>query len=467
MPVILAAGALMLPAGSTSASPPPTRHRVYLFGATQHHHGVVSFRLRGVSPHTIRRATLRAGTYRDRLDTATVRRLARTGRLRVRLTRRMRQGLRREQRLGGPGARRRGTSARSRPVVELVMVAAASDAAKPAPDAPCTPDAGRFGIGHWPSGCWRPYADTSPFNTPLPGDPRLVSNSAQIVARLRGFGRIQSIEAGSAGTPDDFSTPIYYPNARDPLFKIHCARYECPQVEGARIRIPARAAPVAGGDGHLTTVDQASGWEYDLYDVQNPGEPVGYGGLLTVGSAGRTSITGSGVELSSSATASEFGRLGGIIRAQELAAGKINHALYLVAFCDSGRYVYPAGKAGRSCSGIGQSDAGAPPMGTRFQLDMSDAEIQALAVPTWKKTIITAMARYGLYLGDTGSGSSAIQAESGATYTSFGYEDRLVTFAKSQPGVSRYKGRYIFDIAEGVDWSRLRVIDPCVARGSC
>ena len=33
---------------------------------------------------------------------------------------------------------------------------------------------------------------------------------------------------------------------------------------------------------------------------------------------------------------------------------------------------------------------------------MSDAQIAALAVPAWKKTILTALAHYGGYVGDTG-----------------------------------------------------------------
>ena len=106
-------------------------------------------------------------------------------------------------------------------------------------------------------------------------------------------------------------------------------------------------------------------------------------------------------------------------------------------------------------------------MGARFQLDMSDAEIDSLPVPAWKKTILRAMARYGMYFGDTGSGGWGIQMESGATYTSFGLPDALVTFARAA-GVPGDGDDYVFDVGAGIDWrSRLRVIDPCEARGDC
>ena len=231
-------------------------------------------------------------------------------------------------------------------------------------------------------------------------------------------------------------------------------------VEGHQIRIPDAAKPAAGGDAHLTVVDQATGWEYDLWDVRY--KPTG-GGRLDFGWGGRTRIDGDG--RGSDATAAQFGNLAGIIRAPELAAGVIPHALFTVIKCGaaSPRYVYPATKSGTICS----DSTGAPPMGSHLWLAMSDAQIEALAVPRWKKTILHAMADYGMFMGDTGSGSWAIQAESGQTYTSFGREDQLVAFARAN-GWPPYNGRYVGNLRDGVDWARyLRVLDPCVAQGAC
>ena len=323
----------------------------------------------------------------------------------------------------------------------------------------CLPLVGTFGPGSWPAGCWRPYSAVSPFNQPIPANPRLDPRSSQIVSRLLGFGSVQHLLGGQADTPDDYSHPTYYSQLFDPVYTLHC--YEaswgtCP-IEGERVSVPDAARPAAGGDGHLTVVNQVTGREHDLYKVRS--KPSG-GGTLEFRWGGSTSINGTG--LGSAATASQVGNLAGIIRAQELEAGEIKHAIFMVAKCDSGEYVYPAGKAGRRCSDIGLSNVDAPPMGARFQLRMSDAEIDALSVPAWRKTIFRAMARYGMIVGDTGSGSWAIQAESGSTYTSFGYEDRLVTYARSV-GAPFSNGRYVFNIRDGVDWaSRLRVIHPAL-----
>jgi hypothetical protein len=228
-----------------------------------------------------------------------------------------------------------------------------------------------------------------------------------------------------------------------------------------KVRIPDKARPAAGGDAHLTVVDQASGWEYDLYKVRS--KPAG-GGVLEFRWGGRTRIDGDG--RGSDATAARFGNLAGMIRAQEMDTARIAHALFMNATCDSGTYVYPAQKTGRPCSAIGLPNTDAPPMGARLQLTLTPEQINALPVPQWKKTILRAMSEYGMYMGDTG-GQFGISFESGSTYTSFGVEDQMVRFAREN-NVPTYNGHYVFNIRDGVDWGRyLRVVDPCVAQGTC
>ena len=146
----------------------------------------------------------------------------------------------------------------------------------------------------------------------------------------------------------------------------------------------------------MTVVDQASGWEYDLWQVTS--KPRGGGRLLTSW-GGRTRIDGDG--LGSDATAAHFGLLAGSIRAEEMARGQIDHALFMLVRCDSGKAVFPAQGLGAACS----DRRDAPSQGTRFQLDLSDSQISALRMPDWKKTILRAMSEYGLYVGDTTGGT--------------------------------------------------------------
>jgi hypothetical protein len=400
---------------------------------------VVVYRLPHMRPARIRHARLQARGVRRSLRLRRVRRAVRRGVLRTRL---VRHGRRHSRLVLVTGRVRRQRAAARRPA-----------------GLACSAALTQVEVGSWPSGCWRPYADSSPFNRPLPANPRLLDNSSAIVRGLAGGP--DKVTVGNSDTRWDYSHPVYYSRPGNPEFTLHC--YEsswgrCP-IEGERVRVPDRARPARGEDAHMTIVDTESGWEYDLYKVRS--KPAG-GGTLEFRWGGRTRIDGAGN--GSGATVSGFGNLAGIMRAQELQAGEIRHALFMVIRCSSGTAVYPAtGGSGSRCSDTGN----APPMGARFQLDMSDAEIGSLRVPGWKKTILRAMARYGMYFGDTGSGGWAVQMESGATYTSFGFQDALVQFARSV-GVPGEGGEHVFDIGEGVDWrSRLRVIDPCEARGDC
>jgi hypothetical protein len=326
----------------------------------------------------------------------------------------------------------------------------------------CGPTRGPFRPGRWPGACWRPYGPRSPFNQPLPARPRLAPRSAAIVHRLLGFGALQHLTIGTAGTPDDFGHPVYFNRRVNPRYTLSCeGRYgRCP-LHGRRIRIPPRARPAAGSDAHLAVIDQRTGVEYDLYEVTSKPPR---GGLVRFTFGGSTSIRGSG--LGAEATAAGFGLLAGTIRAAELERGEIRHALFMTVLCDNGQAVPPADGVGRPCSDIGQPNEDAPAMGTRFQLAMSPGEIERLPLPRFKRAILHAMARYGMFVGDTGGSSWGLQLESGATYTSFGRADPLVTFAR-RARLPRYEGRHVLKLRNAVDWRRLRVIDPCVSRSRC
>jgi hypothetical protein len=279
----------------------------------------------------------------------------------------------------------------------------------------------------------------------------VTSESAAVVRRTLGFGLPANLVAGEADSEWDFSHPVYWSRSSDPIFTVACvAPWGTCEVEGMQVRIPDAARPAAGDDGHLAVVDQESGWEYDFWQVRS--KPAG-GGRLVVSWGGRTRIDGDG--LGSNATAAQFGLLAGVIRAQELEAGVIDHALFGVVKCSSGRAVWPAAGTGSRCA----DPADAPALGTRFQLALSDAQIEALAVPAWKRTILRAMARYGVIVGDTGGSGFNLQFESGTSYTSFGYEDPLVAFARRYD-LPRYQGKYVFNLRDGVDWRQhLRVVE--------
>ena len=344
---------------------------------------------------------------------------------------------------------------------------------------------GRFAVGNWPGACWRPYAASSWLNTPLPSSPKLVPNSGAMVAKMLSASTdpIQTLTVGDSGTSDYFH-PYAFPTSKDPVYTIRCWRYACPSIEGAQVRIPPRARPAQGTDRHLTIVDQPSGWIYDFYKTETSGPAGGAvsdwnkrrdpgvtpaGGVLWIGSGGKSTASGDGRNSGGGANAAKTGLLAGPIRGAELEAGAINHMLFMLVRCTSRGYVFPAQGKAAVCS----STANAPPTGQVFRLRMSDGEIDALPMPKWRKTIYKAMARYGMYVGDTG-GSSAfgVWAESDRSYLDYGAEGAMQRFArthKNEGGISQSStpAKWYLDM-KGIDWrSKLVAVDPCVIARTC
>jgi hypothetical protein len=314
-----------------------------------------------------------------------------------------------------------------------------------------------------PGASWRPYGSTSPFNQLTAGDP-VSKESAAIVSKVLTWGLPANLIAG--GPPsEEWSHPSFFAEPRDPLYTIRLTEpWGRNPIKGKRIPIPPGARPAGGSDGQMTVVTP-EGWEYDFWQAQAPSA---HGGVFTAAWGGRTRIDGNG--LHSGGTASGFGNLAGMIREPELAAGHIDHALFITLRCASrrspsrfgvkawiSRYVYPASNGGSACP---PSEWGAPPLGTRFMLAMSESQIRALPVPRWKKTILTALAQYGGYFGDTGGPGFGLMFESSVSYTALGLPDPFVEFARKN-GVPSSDGRYVFDLSSGVEWAKyLRVLAP-------
>ncbi len=342
----------------------------------------------------------------------------------------------------------------------------------------CAQSFGSFSASNYPTGCWRPYSSNSPFNRPLPADPMVAPDSASIIANLTANN--VNFEGGAgqfAFTSDDGRDGVYYSRSSDPVVTIHCTYYWGPgtcsgsnkvNVDGQQIHMPAGAMPQDNGsDAHMTVVDQANQVEYDFehaaWSSDHRTLDVWAGAQIPAGPNLGTGLGGGG-------TAAGFSTLAGLITEPELASGTINHALAINVPCTNGA-VYPAGGAyGTPCSQVqGQNSSGATaPLGSLFQLNMSDAQIANSGAPAWQKTIMTAMAHYGMYVNDTdGINNIELEAVSDVSYTSLGGQPLMDNFIKDKGG-SYYAPlkRWILS-GDFIPVNRLRVISSCFAQGSC
>src|SRR5205085_2260080 len=83
--------------------------------------------------------------------------------------------------------------------------------------------------------------------------------------------------------------------------------------------------------------------------------------------------------------------------------------------------------------------AGGAKEGQRRVLAPLDGQIASFGLPGRKGAILTALAHYGAFVGDTGASPWSVAIESGSTYTSFGVPDPWVDFVKAQPGVESWQ----------------------------
>lgn len=171
------------------------------------------------------------------------------------------------------------------------------------------------------------------------------------------------------------------------------------------------------GDGHLAVADPTTNKVYSLWQSEKVGSDwqASYGGLAA--------LDGDGRETAGSSTATNLSRYGAVIRAAEIQAGVINHALFVSSdICDS-TFRYPASKSD------GTNVGGVPtpiPQGSRLQLDPS-IDLDAISGMTdGEKTIARALQTYGAYVGDKGGARLGFIFEyqpdgnPGSTYTNAG-----------------------------------------------
>ncbi len=337
-----------------------------------------------------------------------------------------------------------------------------------------------------PGACWRPFAPSSPFDVRVaPDDPRTVPRSARIVARLRALGPPGPLQFGPGDGRGWGAKPIYFATARDPLRRVRLSadrrnggRWGVNGLNGMRIRVPVGAAPSRGSDRHLIVVDQAAGYSYELWRVSRM--PDAGGGLRARwGTRARLGGDGRGIRPGSSSV-SGLSVLAGVLRPEELLDGEIRHALYLSVRCTSGVAVAPAVAPGPApedqCSNLGLPNADAPALGQRFHLPYTDAEIDAVPRPAHERTLLRAMARYGLIVMDATPDPWHVDQSAGIDRLSLGLADPGTAFARRARLPSTDGGRrYAWSLAalRGRDgrpgsWIEdLRVLAPCVSDGSC
>ena len=278
----------------------------------------------------------------------------------------------------------------------------------------------------------RLFADDAFVNTRIAAAPALADGSATIVSKSITAYQSSANLANSSW----WGVPIALADSSTKRFSVGCTLYFC-NISWSPQAIPSYAAPTEGSDHHLTVLDPAAGTMLDMWAAEKLSD--GWrAGTRWVSPAKGSAIACDSSGRCGGANAANFALMAGVVRPEEIAQGRIEHALVITTpYTRSDVIACPATHTdGRNAS------VEALPMGARVQLDPA-VNVDALALPAWKKTIARALQEYGAYVGDTG-GSLAVRGESTALR---GYD------AWAKAGVSS-SGPSLKDLP----WDRLRVL---------
>ena len=255
----------------------------------------------------------------------------------------------------------------------------------------------RTARGRWPA---RRFAGEAWVNAPLDPAAALDSGSGAMVARAVAPEAARANLANSA----EWGIPVAYAGEASPRSKVGCERFFC-EVGFPPQRIPAYAAPSSGSDRHLAVIDEAAGTELDMWLARRDGDGFTAGSRWVL-PAGESALNCPGDGPCGGAIAANLPLTAGAVRPEEIAAGRIPHALAITL---------PATRSGPpACPAAGSDgatdDPAAIPIGARLRLP-PDADIGALGLSPWQAAIARALQEYGAYVVDTG-GSLAVRAES-------------------------------------------------------
>jgi len=155
---------------------------------------------------------------------------------------------------------------------------------------------------------------------------------------------------------------------------------------------PIEGGSASTGDRHVIVVDSAACKLYEVYDAHPNTD-----GSWTAGSGATWDLRSNALRPAgwTSADAAGLPILPGLVRYDEVAAGKIDHAIRITVPHSQSSYLWPARhQAGSTTSPV------VPPMGLRLRLK---ASVDETRYPADVRPIIVALKTYGAIVADNGS----------------------------------------------------------------
>ena len=245
-----------------------------------------------------------------------------------------------------------------------------------------------------------PFAADSPWNTPVGPDPKFsAADDPETKDLLAGHALIH---AGQWGMP------LYLAADDDPWVQVRDEE----NARAFRARVPAAARPDPMGDGHLFVVEPGRDFVLEMYRARRIGA-----GLILARRAFRVDLHGPGFFLRdgrfAGVRAMDASGFGGVLRAWELRAGQIRHALtFLLPYT---RLKHgPVWPSGREDYWGFRDYTGHVPVGTLAAIPGS-VRLDRLGLSPAGLALARALQQYGAYCDDSvGTDGLVLTAEGAA-----------------------------------------------------
>jgi hypothetical protein len=277
----------------------------------------------------------------------------------------------------------------------------------------------------------------------VPANAPLHPSSATLVANFDRQWRQYYANVGINTTT--YSPPVFVASATTPLRLVRL--WDC-QGKGyldpalsaqlAAVPVPADAAPSAGTDSEMVISQPSTNSIWELWRARKAADGIWeacWGGKLANVSASQGLFA-----VPFGTTATGLSLTGGLIAPEELAAGRIGHALAVsLVELRSKVFSWPAGRTD------GTVDAVSAIMeGQRFRLDPT-IDVNALPITGTAKVVAKALQTYGMVVRDR-AGAVSLYAENTSA------EGRGDQYPSLFAGVPNYK------VLAGIPWTRLQAL---------
>jgi hypothetical protein len=282
-------------------------------------------------------------------------------------------------------------------------------------------DAGDTGVA---SSVWRPFNDQSPWNTPIATDAAVDPDSAALIAD---FSTISGQTALWINI-QQYSVPVYWVDSTATSlvsvmatdiggtgFRTGAASDSVAPGSGMA-PIPAGAMAAQGTDRHLSIVDRVARVEWGLWNAA----PATTGTGWSAGVAATQDLAGDGVRppernnpwwAGHGPRACGFGVVAGLITADEMRAGAIEHALVIAYPHIRSRYYTPPASSAQGTTSEAIATRGIL-CGGHIQLDPA-LDLTTLGLAPGGLAIARALQKYGAFVGDF-SGAVSLYADASA-----------------------------------------------------